>query len=60
MRPLNLFTEMATQPMNYLSSSNYVMMDRRLEKECLKYQCHNPPQSDDFEIVYEHSKRLDK
>ena len=51
---------MATQPMHYSTSNNYVMMDRRLEKECLKYQYDNPPKSDDFEIVYEHSKRLDK
>ena len=55
-----MFTKMATKPIPCSSSSNYAMMDPKSEKECLKIQYDHPPNCDDFEIVYEHSKRFDK
>ena len=60
MGSLNMFTKMATKPIPCSSSSNYAMMDPKSEKECLKIQYDHPPNCDDFEIVYEHSKRFDK
>ena len=60
MRPLNMFTKVVTEPMHYSNSNNYDMMDLKSEKECLKIQYDHPPNCDDFEIVYEHSKRFDK
>ena len=60
MRSLNEFTKMVTTPMHYSSSNNYATIDPKSEKECLKYQYDHAPQCDDFEIVHENSKRLDK
>ena len=51
---------MVATPIHYSSSNNYAMIDPKSEKECLKYQYDHAPQCDDFEIVHEHSKRLDK
>ena len=60
MRSLNEFTKMVIKPIHYSSSNNYSTIDPKSEKECLKYQYDHAPQCDDFEIVHEHSKRLDK
>ena len=51
---------MVATPIHYSSSNNYAMIDPKSEKECLKYQYDHAPQCDDFEIVHENSKRLDK
>ena len=55
-----MFTKMATKQISFLSSNNYATIDSRSEKECLRSQYDHPPQCNDFEIIHEHSKRLDK
>ena len=55
-----MFTKMTQEPIDYFNQKGFAVMDLKSEKECLKIQYDHPPNCDNFEIVYEHSKRFNK